>query len=275
MGALRKVMPITSACFIVGWLSIAGVPPLVGLLVEGRDPGLRLGQEPGAVGRRRGHRPAHRLLHDPPGDPGLLRQGRGGTRPARAYPRRPAPSPAPAPAGRRCRGGRRRADGPRGPRGCPPHESPWIMTMPARGAGLRVDLRQALLNLPFGNLDFLHQWLGAGAVPRGDRAGAAHQPAGLEALLAHLLDPWPSSAASSSPSWCTPGTGSRPSSPRSLLGTAGTSTRASPGSSATPARVVVGGRAEFDHHDHRRHRHGRGRLGDRHVGRGLRRYQTG
>jgi NADH-quinone oxidoreductase subunit L len=30
MGALRKVMPITGATFIVGWLAIAGVPPFAG-----------------------------------------------------------------------------------------------------------------------------------------------------------------------------------------------------------------------------------------------------
>ena len=30
MGALRKVMPITAATFIVGWLAIAGVPPFSG-----------------------------------------------------------------------------------------------------------------------------------------------------------------------------------------------------------------------------------------------------
>jgi NADH-quinone oxidoreductase subunit L len=30
MGALRKLMPITSATFIVGWLAIAGVPPFAG-----------------------------------------------------------------------------------------------------------------------------------------------------------------------------------------------------------------------------------------------------
>jgi NADH-quinone oxidoreductase subunit L len=30
MGALRKVMPITAATFIVGWLAIAGVPPFAG-----------------------------------------------------------------------------------------------------------------------------------------------------------------------------------------------------------------------------------------------------
>ena len=61
--------------FIVGWLAIAGVPPVRRLLVEGRDPALRLGRQPGAVGRRPRHRPAHRLLHEPPGVPGLLRRG--------------------------------------------------------------------------------------------------------------------------------------------------------------------------------------------------------
>ncbi len=30
MGALRKVMPITAATFIVAWLAIAGVPPFAG-----------------------------------------------------------------------------------------------------------------------------------------------------------------------------------------------------------------------------------------------------
>jgi NADH-quinone oxidoreductase subunit L len=30
MGALRKLLPITSATFIIGWLAIAGVPPLAG-----------------------------------------------------------------------------------------------------------------------------------------------------------------------------------------------------------------------------------------------------
>src|SRR5258706_432627 len=32
MGALRKVMPVTAATFIVGWLAIAGVPPFAGFL---------------------------------------------------------------------------------------------------------------------------------------------------------------------------------------------------------------------------------------------------
>jgi NADH-quinone oxidoreductase subunit L len=30
MGALRKLLPITAGCFIVGWLAISGVPPFSG-----------------------------------------------------------------------------------------------------------------------------------------------------------------------------------------------------------------------------------------------------
>src|SRR5690606_40796844 len=45
------------------------------LLVEGRDPPLRLRRQPGAVGPRPGDRPAHGVLHEPPGLHGLLRRG--------------------------------------------------------------------------------------------------------------------------------------------------------------------------------------------------------
>ena len=45
------------------------------LLEQGRHPARRLRQEPGAVGNRSRHRTADRVLHDPPGDHGLLRQG--------------------------------------------------------------------------------------------------------------------------------------------------------------------------------------------------------
>ena len=49
MGGLRKFMPITAATFIVGWLAIAGVPPVRRLLVEGRDPALRLRRQSPAL----------------------------------------------------------------------------------------------------------------------------------------------------------------------------------------------------------------------------------
>ncbi len=46
-----------------------------GVLVEGRDPGERLGQEPPPLDRRRGGGAADRVLHEPSGVHGVLRQG--------------------------------------------------------------------------------------------------------------------------------------------------------------------------------------------------------
>src|SRR5207253_5501118 len=34
MGALRRVMPITAAAWIVGWLAMAGIPPLSGFFAK-------------------------------------------------------------------------------------------------------------------------------------------------------------------------------------------------------------------------------------------------
>ena len=77
MGALRKFMPITAATFIVGWLAIAGVPPFAGFW--SKDEILLFALAPARpVGRRSGHRPADRVLHDPPGDHGVLRRGQVG-----------------------------------------------------------------------------------------------------------------------------------------------------------------------------------------------------
>ena len=38
MGGLKKHLPITYWTFLIGSIAIAGVPPLAGLLLEGRDP---------------------------------------------------------------------------------------------------------------------------------------------------------------------------------------------------------------------------------------------
>ena len=68
------------------------------LLVEGRHPAVHVGQRrrrrQGTVGDRPGHGPPHRLLHEPPGLPGLLRQaplGRRTGRRSRARRRRGQP----------------------------------------------------------------------------------------------------------------------------------------------------------------------------------------
>ena len=57
MGALRKFMPVTAATFIVGWLAISGVPPVRRVLVEGRDPAVHAGRQPGALRHRVWSRP--------------------------------------------------------------------------------------------------------------------------------------------------------------------------------------------------------------------------
>ncbi len=73
MGGLRKFMPVTAGTFIVAWLAIAGVPPFSGFFSKGDVLMQRLRAQPGAVRRRPGYRPAHRLLPGPDRVPHLLR----------------------------------------------------------------------------------------------------------------------------------------------------------------------------------------------------------
>ena len=75
MGALRKLMPITAATFIVGWLAIAGVPPFAGFWSKDEILLFALDKSSDAVRGRPRHCAAHRVLHDPPGDHGVLRRG--------------------------------------------------------------------------------------------------------------------------------------------------------------------------------------------------------
>ena len=75
MGMLRALMPITAMTFIIGWLAIAGVPPFSGFWSKDDILLYALAANPvwyviGLVTAR-----AHRVLHDPPGDHGLLRRG--------------------------------------------------------------------------------------------------------------------------------------------------------------------------------------------------------
>ena len=46
MGGLKKELPITYWTFLIGALAIAGVPPLAGLLQQGRDPLAHVRQRP-------------------------------------------------------------------------------------------------------------------------------------------------------------------------------------------------------------------------------------
>ena len=76
MGALRKFMPITAVDVHRRLARDRRRPAVRRLLVEGRDPRPGVGRRDDyglwAVGVRR--RAAHRVLHDPPGVPGLLRR---------------------------------------------------------------------------------------------------------------------------------------------------------------------------------------------------------
>ena len=101
MGALRRYMKWTTITFTIGFLAIAGIPPALGLLGQGRRAGQHLGPLQGAVGHRRDHRGAHGVLHEPARDPRLRRRGafrQAGTarRAGAAHPARVALGHAPA-----------------------------------------------------------------------------------------------------------------------------------------------------------------------------------
>ena len=93
MGRLYWLMPVTAITFIIGWLAIAGVFPFAGFWSKDEILLFALADNTALylVGLR--HRPAHRLLHDPPGDHGVLRRGAldGQVRRARGARRRQAP----------------------------------------------------------------------------------------------------------------------------------------------------------------------------------------
>ena len=79
-GGLRKLLPITFATFGLGYLAIIGVPPLAGLLLQGRDHRSRLrrrrSQGRRARRRRAARRRHHRVLHDPRHADDVLRRRR-------------------------------------------------------------------------------------------------------------------------------------------------------------------------------------------------------
>ncbi len=95
MGGLARRMPQTFIVFLVGTLSLAGIPVLRGLLLQGGDPGRDLdGRAPGALRDAGAGRLPHRLLHvpggvhrvprRPRGRAGRPRRARRGARPRRA-----------------------------------------------------------------------------------------------------------------------------------------------------------------------------------------------
>ena len=151
MGALRKLLPITAATFIVGWLAIAGVPPLAGFWAK--DDVLLYAYDRSKVlwliGLR--DRDPHRLLHDPPGHHGLLRRGPVGGEPARGDGGR----------AQRARRGRRATS----TTPVKPHESPWIMLVPLVVLAL-LSIFGGLLNLPISGGEQLRALARAGRRPQ-------------------------------------------------------------------------------------------------------------
>jgi NADH-quinone oxidoreductase subunit L len=159
MGGLRKYMPITAATFIVGWLSIAGVPPLSGfwskdeiLLSAWASPGAQ-GKVLWAIGLVTALITAYYMSRQVYlvffGDE---RWKEGDEHALTASEAEAGAEPAPEAAGANPGGGHGGGHG-------EPHESPWIMTLPLVVLSVLAFVGGGL-NLPFGDdLHFLQRWL--------------------------------------------------------------------------------------------------------------------
>jgi NADH-quinone oxidoreductase subunit L len=145
MGGLSKLMPITGATFIVGWLAIAGVPPFAGFW--SKDEILlgawELSPVLWAVGLVTALLTAFYMSRQVFlaffGAPRWSLDDATGADPAADMPGDELPEPKPA--------------------GFHPHESPWTMTLPLVAlAGLAIVA--GAINLPFtSDLHFLGSWL--------------------------------------------------------------------------------------------------------------------
>jgi NADH-quinone oxidoreductase subunit L len=155
MGGLRKFMPITAATFVVGWLSIAGVPPFSGfwskdeiLLSAWASPGGQgkvlwgIGLVTALLTAFYMSRQVYLVFFGKPrwaeaGEPAATESAAGADT-------EPAPA-ADAHAGHGAQGG--------------PHESPWIMTLPLVVLAVLAFVGGGL-NLPFtDDLHVLGHWL--------------------------------------------------------------------------------------------------------------------
>ena len=143
MGALRKFLPITAATFIVGWLAIAGVPPFSGfwskddILLYAFDYSPVLWFVGFVTAILTGYYMTRQVMMVFFGD-------------ARWEENRPEPVDDDADS---------HADAHGGDHGhAKPHESPWLMLLPLVVLAVGAFAGGAI-NLPFGDLDFLHHWL--------------------------------------------------------------------------------------------------------------------
>ena len=158
MGGCASSCPTPRSAFIVAWLAIAGVPPFAGLLVEGRDPrpaffdddygvwivGLVAAVFTGFYMTRAGlpHLLRQRAVRQP--EPTPARRA-AASEPTSRRPSRQRPVARPC----------RTATPVRGPAVThPPHESPWIMSLPILALAVLAAVG-GLLNLPFESVEFL------------------------------------------------------------------------------------------------------------------------
>jgi NADH-quinone oxidoreductase subunit L len=159
MGALRKVMPITAASFIIAWLAIAGVPPFAGfwskdeILVNAWDksPILWFIGELGAV--LTAYYMTRQVI--------LVFFGKARWDEARPTPDAVTPAPAPVAVGAAVNTLDEPSSGhPHAATAHPPHESGWMMTAPLVVLSIGA-LFGGLLNLPFVDDEskFLSRWL--------------------------------------------------------------------------------------------------------------------
>jgi len=163
MGALRKLMPITCATFIVGWLAIAGVPPFAGFW--SKDDILINAWEKSPVLWAVGFVTAGLTAYYMSRQVFMVFFGEARWEEARPHTGEAEQSAEvvaeeqhdePAGAG----------DQGHAPR---PHESPWIITTPLVVLAA-LSLVGGLVNLPFHGVEFLHDWLEPAFAP-----GALHE----------------------------------------------------------------------------------------------------
>ena len=156
MGALRKLLPITASCFIVGWLAIAGVPPFSGFW--SKDDILLYAFDFSKVLWFFGFITAILTAYYMTRQVMMVFYGE-----ARWTEARPEPVGA-------------HGDEPVGAHGdesvdahgeahaddhghaVTPHESPWLMWLPLVVLAIGA-FAGGIINLPFAGRDYLHQWL--------------------------------------------------------------------------------------------------------------------
>jgi NADH-quinone oxidoreductase subunit L len=146
MGALRKWMPVTSVTFIIGWLAISGVPPFAGfwskddILAGAYDKNIGLW----VVGVITAGLTAYYMTRQV----ALVFFGKERWRESAEADKAELTEPEPVAADVEHDGHHAKE----------PHESPWVMTLPLVVLAVLSVLGGAI-NLPFGDLAFLHRWL--------------------------------------------------------------------------------------------------------------------